>query len=170
MTNGTHDDNRISLRDFVERRLDDYEKDHEALHKTADKSREREAFLTDKALNAAETARATALQLATTALDEWKTGANEFRGTLSDQATRLATREEVKATQDGNERRLGDLERANLERVTTEKATAAADSTRHTEQAAQRSRQQWVVGITVSIAAIVSSVVINLAIRLITQG
>jgi hypothetical protein len=134
---------------------------HSREHSVADIARQREAYLTDKALQAADLARGEALRVAAESFNAYKTSSNEFRGTLEDQAAHFVTKSE----HDAVTARITTLENDRIARDAAALTAQTAASAERDRERSDRSRAQWVVGILVTFVAIVVSAIVGVLIR-----
>lgn len=140
----------VSLREYLESKFASHEREHELL--------------------------AEALSLNNAMVKEWREAANEWRGTLTDLTGRFATRESVEQLEKAEDQRIDNavalmqglhksdadrldvIERANI-RAATQTEERHAEALKALEkQRSEATRQQWVIGVGVSILAIVVSI------------
>jgi hypothetical protein len=156
-----HDDNRVSLRDFTDSRINDVEDEvarrwehHEEVHVIEKQARVEAAALVEKAND-----------LAFAGLKEYKAQANEWRGLVSDQQRLFVTKSE----HDMVTSRLDRLEDARIAKeaadVASEKATAqekAAEKETIDRKMAEQRTFQWKIGAVISIISIVGGSALTL--------
>lgn len=140
----------VSLREYIESKFEAHDREHELL--------------------------AEALTLNNAMVKEWREAANEWRSTLTDMTVRFAPRDVVdqiaqvsaqridagiaitEARYSANAKRIDDLERANI-RAAVQIEERHAEALKNLEkQRSEATRQQWIIGVGVSILAIVVSV------------
>lgn len=120
-------------------------------------SHAREHQLNAKAIDIAEAARIESVKVANENLKEYKAASNEFRGALKDQAANFVTQ----AEHDLWGARLTQLENARIARDVSDKVTAQQLSENRSRDREERSRQQWVIGVSVTIISVILSIVLN---------
>jgi len=137
----------LTLREYIDTRFDA----HRDLHATHDSAHTREHDFTEKALNvAAELSK------------ENKNDANEWRATMDDRERTFTTKNETQALTD----KITDLQNAEIKRSENERNRLINDVEEKRQDERRQSRQQWIVGVSVTAAA----VGINLLIRLLSEN
>ena len=111
----------------------------------------REHALQDKALDVADKARGEALKTASASLDAYKATSNEFRGALSDQSKLFVTQTE----HDAWGVRLSALEGERISRDSADREKEKIRLEEKERERAEHSRQQWQLGILVTVISII---------------